>query len=313
MKSLDLKLPMALPDLITALDETEMLANRDKTDLLALGIDQPMLDELHDVTAELKNLPTDGEMVAQVTAATARLNTAADALVSSMQSLNVKAKRALGDSSPEYKCFGFSAPTRQTIPELLQMARRMKRSAASFTEVLATKGYTPEMLVQFDQAMTDVEAKVDLQHTAKHDRDVQTVKRGKVAIKAYALLRDIREEAKLHFAKTDQARYNDYVLYGGHGGKKIEELLPGIITGTVLSAADSQPVTNATVLFVETDKQEYTDDDGVFYTDDNRPGTTYTLQIAAPGFVTATFTTPLLHPGGEITDTYLLQPEAATV
>lgn len=67
------------------------------------------------------------------------------------------------------------------------------------------------------------------------------------------------------------------------------------------------------MLFVETDKLEYTDDDGVFYTDDNRPGTTYTLKIAAPGFVTATFTTPLLQPGGEITGTYRLQPETAAV
>ncbi|MCX6156050.1 MAG: hypothetical protein NT007_18025 [Candidatus Kapabacteria bacterium] len=101
--------------------------------------------------------------------------------------------------------------------KLLVTARSVHTIMISFLSDLASTGLTTGMLTAFATANDDYEAARNAQNTAINERDNKTEERIAAGNALYAKVSNYCDVGKRVFASTNQAKYNDYVIYGAGG------------------------------------------------------------------------------------------------
>ncbi len=152
-----------------------------------------------------------------LTDATATKNTIAAELKTILRGITERARIAFGIGSSKYSLFHTKDLSKLPDSELLLFSRVVKRSADTYHTELLPVGLTAAMITALDAKNTDFEIAVNSQRTAIAMRDAATNNRSEKALELYNLMTSYCETGKVIWYETNEACYNDYVIFGANG------------------------------------------------------------------------------------------------
>ncbi len=199
---------------------------RDKAEFVKQGVTEEKIAEVEALLTEFSEIPTDDELLGNQINATNEKDKARDKLRTSIAEVIDRAASKYGTNSGYYRKFGISTLSELDGGELSTGARRVFRVGTAMASDLASEGLIQEMLdtlknnnVIFDKALGNKE-------DAVADREIATEDRIEKANAIYALMVKYCEKGKRIWISTNQARYNDYVIYDTPSGKPEDSTHP---------------------------------------------------------------------------------------
>ena len=189
------------------------LAGRDSAELAEFGIDATWTGNLESKVDDLKDMPTDDELRAEISLKTEEKDALRDVLEADIRTIVVRAKNVFGEKSAKYRRFGFSAMDELNDAEMVRLGRRVKRSAQRFLTELAVRGLTQQEIDDMNTNLGDFDDKIDEKDEAVRDRDIATEDRIELGNEIYGLITELFDYGKDIWRETNEAKYNDYVIY----------------------------------------------------------------------------------------------------
>ena len=209
-----IKFNLTYPDLITTCNTKHTFMLRDVTQFATFGILTTDITAFKTKIDAFEALPTDTELQAIVISATASKNTFANNLRIMIRGIDQRAYLAFGNDEGKYGLFHTSNLSKLTDSELLVFGRMVKRSCDLYHTELLVYGLTALMITALDDLNDDFEDSMDTQQSAIASRDAATNNRAKKASELYNLLIRYCDTGKVIWYETNEAYYNDYVIYG---------------------------------------------------------------------------------------------------
>jgi len=208
---------MSYPVLITTCNAIHSFMVRDTTQFTAFGVLTANITAFQTKITDFEALPTDDELSAVLVDATTTKNTIANDLRIMIRGFAERARMAFGAESGKYKLFHNKDLTKMNDSELLVFGRMVKRSADLYHTELLVYGLTALMITNLNTKNNDFEDAINDQRNAVADRDAATNNRAKKAVELYDLLTSYCETGKVIWYETNEAYYNDYVIFGSNG------------------------------------------------------------------------------------------------
>ena len=220
MKKNELKtiFKMAYSALMQLGDKAVMLISRDATELASYGVDEPMKNNVIDKTLLLKEMPTDEELLAEVSVKTEEKNELSDAIRNAIRTITIRAKNVYGDKSAKYKRFGIKDIDKMTDDELYRCAKRVSRTATGYLPELAPKGLTEAEITELTNKAESFDDIIDAKDEAVRIRDIATEERVGLSNELYKLISEVFDYGKNYWYTREEAKYNDYIIYDTPNG-----------------------------------------------------------------------------------------------
>jgi len=227
MKKNELKPTYSMPygTLVQLGDKAESLCERDADILIEYGINEGKRTTLKNKTQELKDMPTDEELLSLSVLLTQEKNDYAEKVKEGIRKIMVRVKNVYGDKSPQYKRFGTKGLDKMSDNDICRCAKRVVRTATEYLDVLADKGLTQEEIAELESNNQVFDDKIDEKDNAVRERDIATENRIHTANELYALICEIFDYGKNHWYSRGEAKYNDYIIYD-HASKKDDVKVP---------------------------------------------------------------------------------------
>lgn len=128
-------------------------------------------------------------------------------------SVMTRAENKFGRESGKYRKFGVWDISALEGGKLIYTATRAIRVATGYLPELQGEGLTQAILTDFDTQVKTLITKQGAQEDAISDRDIATENRSEKANAIYKLLVKYCDTGKRIWASTNEAKYNDYVIY----------------------------------------------------------------------------------------------------
>ena len=191
---------------------------RDLAEFIKFGITEEELNDLKGLLTAFNNMPTDEELLgAQIDATQAK-----DALVVQLREqiskIMTRVENKFGFHSGTYRKFGVSGVSELDGGALSYSAQRVYRVAGLLQTELEEEGLTVEMLDEFNTLLTSYNEALSSQEDAMADRDIATEQRVEKANEIYGLLTKYCDTGKKIWESTNEAKYNDYIIYDTPNG-----------------------------------------------------------------------------------------------
>jgi|GEM_PF-411132 len=209
---------MPFADLEQLGDEAVSLINRDATELLKYGVDTVKRDLIAQITQQLKNTPTDEELLGDVMIKTRDKDLLADQVKVGIRDVMIRVKNTFGKKSPEYEKFGADRLSKLTDNNLQRNGKRIVRIATIFLPQLQAKGLTQTELDNMSTLLNDFDTAIDEKEDAVKERDFAAKKRVELGNELYALIVEVYDYGKTYWVTRDESKYNDYIIYNGPSG-----------------------------------------------------------------------------------------------
>ena len=195
---------------------------RDSAEFLKQGVNEEKIAEVEALLAEYSEIPTDDELIGAQMNATAEKDSARDKLRASISEIIDRAASKYGANSGHYRKFGIYTLSELDGGELSTGARRVLRVGTSLLSELASEGLTQEMLDAVKENNLIFDKALAAQEDAISDREIAADMRIEKANYIYGLMSKYCEKGKRIWVSTNQAKYNDYVIYDTPSGKPEE-------------------------------------------------------------------------------------------
>ena len=224
-------------------------ATRDLTELAPFGYDAPRIAAIQAKADAFFAFPKDEFYSASISVAVAERNTAMQVVTDDAEGILRRAVQKFGADSPKIKLFGFEGYNGLRDQEKLLVAKQVHTVAASMLTDLSTEGLTAPILAQIDTNITNAGAKALAKNMAVSLRDSKVNERITLANDMYSDIVKLADTGKHVWEDTNEAFYNDYVLYPGQGaGANVSEItvpagqlgLPSVV---IDAASDSVEIT----------------------------------------------------------------------
>jgi len=186
---------------------------RDKAEFAKEGITQAQLDAIGPMLKEFNDLPTDEELVGDEVIATQAKNELKDQLHSKIEGVLNKAANKYGTESGYYRKFSIHSLSKLDGADLLVGALRVARVAKSMLADLTVQGLTQAMITDLETVTSEFEVALGKQEDTISDRDIASDLRIEKANAIYTLVVKYCDVGKRIWVSTNQAKYNDYVIY----------------------------------------------------------------------------------------------------
>ena len=252
---------MTYADLVGNCNKIHAFILRDASEFLLYGINTLAVTGFLTKINAFVDLPQDIALEADVINATKAKNELANELRIMLRAFSTRAKLALGEDDANYYRFHSKDLSRVPDNELFLFSEVVSQASVELLTTLATAGLTQDMIDDLDAKIIDFKTAVSTQLTAIADRDNAANNRVKKANELYGLLTKYCDVGKTIWYETNEALYNDYVLFQGSAPGTLEAP-----TGISFTLANMKirwtPVTNSTSYAAE-----ISDDDGVNYTE----------------------------------------------
>lgn len=226
--------------------------DRDHEQFATRGLTPAVISNFQGLIDAFDNTTTDEELLGTLSEATLAKDTLGENFRVSIRTIRTMAENKWTSNHPSYRSFAFDGMNQMSDAELIRMGRRVVRKATEKLAELASEGLTVDMLEAMEQTRVDFDNSIDVLEDAICNRDEETQDR---IIKGNALYREmmrLSNTGKDLFKSTDEAKYNDYVIYNTPSG---ENPPPDPNTGLIVQVlvnGTSEPVVNATI---ETNKK----------------------------------------------------------
>ena len=186
---------------------------RDLADLTDFGITAPKIAALKALGDAFEVLPSDEVLLAYVIAATEAKTAKAESVKETIRNMVTRCQIKWGADSWQEKSLAVKGMNNFTDDSLLVCARRVHSQMTTFLLDLADTGLTQVMLDDMADLNDELEVAKNTQYTKTSERDKETEVRINKGNEIYALVATYCEIGKRVYAKSDPAKYNDYVIY----------------------------------------------------------------------------------------------------
>ena len=159
------------------------------------------------------NQPSDEQLEAIKIGITEDKNNARTKLEKSLRTVYLTAKLLFSENSGKTKEFGNSDISRQTDNELVRNAKIAEDACDKYTIELATEGWTKDKTDQLKQQRQELDDLIDEQVKAVSKRNLITEERIEAGNDLYELIIRYADIGKDIWYDSNEARYNDYVIY----------------------------------------------------------------------------------------------------
>lgn len=272
------------PELKKVSDSIFGSVQRDSSQFEERGVTGQKVEQIQALIQKFADMPTDVELMGTMAAATLTKDNLAEAIRVNIRSVRTMAQNVHGVKSPLYRSFGFEGMVKMSDDQLYLQGKRTLREATSQMAQLAHEGLTATMLDSLQALLSDFENSIRAKQVAEKNRDIQTQMRVDAGNALYREIVRLANTGKDIWASTNEALYNDYVIYTSPAGTKPDDgTTPGMISGTLTKSDTGEALPDATVLIEGTETLVTTDEEGDFAFDGLAPGT-YSLLFALDGF-----------------------------
>ncbi len=203
-------------------DEFINLIDRDILEFTDRGYNPTKKTEFTNARDAVDNFPSDEQLEAIKIEFTAQKDAARNALAKTMRTILNMAQNVFGLASAKYKEFGGSDLARQSDAELVRNARIMTVTADKYLTELASEGLTADKITTLSNQRDILDIAIDAQAKGISDRDVATEDRVEILNILYRLVMKYAGIGQDIFYETDEAKYNDYVIYNTPSGQPDE-------------------------------------------------------------------------------------------
>lgn len=210
--------PMSYADLIGLCNKIHDFQVRDTNEFESFGILPSAATAFKTKINEFVNLPQDLEFEADLVNATMAKSSIANDIRILLRALSTRAKLALGRNNGEIRRFHSKELSSMNDNDLSMFAKVAAKAAEEFFDLLSPFGLTQAMIDELTGKVTAFDTAVSLQVKAIADRDNATTIRVKKANELYHLLIKYSQIGKTMWYETNEAYYNDYVIYDYSGG-----------------------------------------------------------------------------------------------
>ncbi len=186
---------------------------RDLSDLSAFGVTAPKIASLKALCDAFEVYPSDEVLSAYVVGATEAKNALADSIKEAIRNMVTRCEIKWGSDSWQEKSLGVKGMNNFIDDALLFASRRVHTQMTAFLSQLADTGLTQDMLDDMDDLNNFYEAAKNEQFTKIAERDSATEERIKKGNELYGYVSTYCDIGKRVYAKTNPAKYDDYVIY----------------------------------------------------------------------------------------------------
>jgi hypothetical protein len=186
---------------------------RDLADLTEFGITAPKIAALKALGDYFEILPTDEVLLAYVIAATESKIAKMETVKEEIRNMLTRCQIKWGVDSWQEQSLGVKGMNRFTEDSLLVAGRRVHTQMTVFLPDLAGTGLTQAMLDAFEAMNDELEAAKNEQFDKVTAREIATANRIEKGNEIYFWVSIYCEIGKRVYAKTDPAKYNDYIIY----------------------------------------------------------------------------------------------------
>lgn len=194
-------------------DNMLALIDRDIVEFNDMGFSPAKKSDFAQKIIDFANYPSDEQLEGIKIDCTENKNTARKDLEKIMRMVLLIAKLVFKEGSGKYKEFGNADLSRQTDEELVRNANIMVASANKYLNDLSNDGLSPAKIQQLDLAKKQFDDAIDAQRKAISERDTSTEARVEAGNSLYELLVKYAEIGKNIWYESNEAKYNDYVIY----------------------------------------------------------------------------------------------------
>lgn len=166
---------------------------------------------------------SDEELEGMKVTTTENKNNARLALEKAMRTILLAAKNVFKEGTGRYKEFGNGSLTAQTDEELVRNAQIMESVATKYLHLLQDEGLNGTKLSTFRDLKETFDKSINEQRKAISERDLTTEERIETGNSLYDLVVKYADIGKDIWYDTNEAKYNDYIIYNTTSGTKDEE------------------------------------------------------------------------------------------
>ena len=186
---------------------------RDLLDFAAFGVTAPKIAALKALGDDFEVFPTDGSLIGDVMITTENKNALREQVLAVIKELAARVEAKWGISSGKYRRLDLRNPSQLSDDPLLITARTVHSKLTDYLLDLAEYGLTEAILDDFEALIEDFEKAKNAQADMVALRDEKTIERINNGNEIYALVTTYCNFGKILYAKSDPAKYNDYIIY----------------------------------------------------------------------------------------------------
>jgi hypothetical protein len=275
------KFHLTFGKLVQKSDDIVSSANRDFAILSGFGVTHQMINDISAFRGVFVGMPTDVELGAVKVGQTVLKDAKAVEVRSAIRLITVRVALKFGKKSWQLKKFNHGNLSGLSDSDLCRAAGAVVRAATAMLADLASVGLTQAIIDNLKDLNSDFDTLIDTQREAEKDRDKGTQDRRIAANNLYDAVMKVSEAGKAAFKETDEALYNDYVIYPTPTGSKVTKGT-GMLTGEITNQ-DGVPEPGVTVTVKGTDCVALSDENGQYIVE-NIPLGTYTVEASKAEF-----------------------------
>lgn len=199
-------------------DEFIGLIDRDVAEFTDRGYSPAKKAELMAARSTVDSFPSDEQLEAIKINLTEQKDAARKALEKSMRSIFNMAENVFGQFSAKYKEFGNALISQQSDAEIVRVAKIMSSTAEKYLTELSEEGLTSDKINTLITQRDALDLAIDAQAQGISDRDVAAEGRVEALNILYQLLTKYAGIGQDIFYETNEAKYNDYIIYDTPSG-----------------------------------------------------------------------------------------------
>ena len=210
----------------------EMVRNiqRDMLQFNTRGVSVATVTNFQSAVSTCDNCPSDIELKGAVSLATENKDKIAETLKIGLRTIRTMAQNKWSVDVASYRLFGFDNLDGMSDEVLYRMGKRVIRVATTQLADLSSEGLTGTTVTAINTMVTNFDTSIDVKEDAINNRDIKTQDRIDKGNAVYKELMRFANIGKDIWASTDQARYNDYVIYDTPSGKPDDTTGNGVPT-----------------------------------------------------------------------------------
>ncbi|MCX6153137.1 MAG: hypothetical protein NT007_03140 [Candidatus Kapabacteria bacterium] len=245
---------------------------RDQTEFTASGVTALMVTAMETLGNAFEVFPADAFYYADYLVAVETKNTHRETCTLKLREIVGYAKMKWGSTSPQVKKFDAGDLSKDSDLAFLSKCRLAVATATSYLTDLTSVGLTDPKIDALEAAAQLFEDAMNDIATAQEIRDIKTQERIEKGNELYALVARYCEIGKIIWEDVNEAKYNDYVIYGSSGLGKPQNLTANWVLPETVVTLNWDEVTGASSYQIYTCAVNF-----------GLPSDSYTLLMEAPG------------------------------